>query len=668
MNRQPRHQPWACGLAVLLAAGATSAAGFGPASEPTRQFQQSVSPALLAQAPQALEDARRGFMAALPDPVIRRADGHVIWDMNAYRFIDEANAPPDTVHPALWQQARINNLHGLFRVTDRIYQVRGYDVDNLTIVEGDAGLILIDPMTFPESARASLELYFEHRPRRPVVAVIYSHSHADHFGGVRGVVDEAAVRAGTVTIWAPQGFMEEAIGENVAVGNAMARRADYQFGIKLPRSERGQVDVGLGKTVGAGQITLIPPTRLVSEARESHVIDGVEIEFTLTPESEAPAEMIMYFPQWRVLNIAELACQTFHNLLPLRGARVRDARLWSAYLNDALYRYGSRSDVMVAQHNWPVWGGEQVRSHLALQRDMYKFVHDQTLRLMNHGYKAAEIAEAIRLPRSLADSWGVQPFYGSVKHNVKAVYQRYLGWYDGNPANLDPLPPEPAARKTIEYMGGADAVLRRARTDYDRGEYRWVAQVASQLVFADPANRAARELAADAFEQLGYQAESGTWRSAYLQGALELRQGVAAAVGTTTASPDMVRALPPQDYFDYLAIRVVAERAEGRRIALNWKFTDTGEAFLVELQNGALSALEGAARPEADATVTMSRITLDRIALRQVGFEEAIDRGEILVTGPRPAALGELLGLLETFPSHFEIVEPRTAPAASAVQ
>ncbi len=287
---------------------------------------------------------------------------------------------------------------------------------------------------------------------------------------------------------------------------------------------------------------------------------------------------------------------------------------------------------------------------------------------MNHGYKAAEIAEAIRLPRSLADSWGVQPFYGSVKHNVKAVYQRYLGWYDGNPANLDPLPPEPAARKTIEYMGGADAVLRRARTDYDRGEYRWVAQVASQLVFADPANRAARELAADAFEQLGYQAESGTWRSAYLQGALELRQGVAAAVGTTTASPDMVRALPPQDYFDYLAIRVVAERAEGRRIALNWKFTDTGEAFLVELQNGALSALEGAARPEADATVTMSRITLDRIALRQVGFEEAIDRGEILVTGPRPAALGELLGLLETFPSHFEIVEPRTAPAASAAQ
>jgi alkyl sulfatase BDS1-like metallo-beta-lactamase superfamily hydrolase len=287
---------------------------------------------------------------------------------------------------------------------------------------------------------------------------------------------------------------------------------------------------------------------------------------------------------------------------------------------------------------------------------------------MNHGYKAAEIAETIRLPRSLAESWGVQPFYGNVKHNVKAVYQRYLGWYDGNPANLDPLPPEPAARKTIEYMGGADAVLRRARVDYERGEYRWVAQVASQLVFADPTNRAARALAADALEQLGYQADSGTWRSAYLQGALELREGVAAAAGVTTASADLVRALPPQDYFDYLAIRIVAERAEGRRIALNWNFSDTGEAFLVDLENGALSAREGAARAEADATVTMSRSTLDRIALQLVGFEEAIGRGEILVTGPRPAALGELLGLLETVPARFNIVEPRTAPVASAMQ
>jgi len=666
MNRPRRHLRWARGLALLLAAGATSAAAASKATELTRQSQQAVSPALLAQAPQALEDARRGFIAALKDPVIRRADGHVIWDMNAYRFIDTATVTPDTVHQALWQQARINNLHGLFRVTDRIYQVRGYDVDNLTVVEGDTGLILIDPMTFPESARASLELYFEHRPRRPVVAVIYSHSHADHFGGVRGVVDEADVRAGKVTIWAPQGFMAEAVGENLMAGNVMSRRAEYQFGIKLPRGERGQVDVGLGKTVGAGHVTLIPPTRLVRDARETQVIDGVEVEFTLTPESEAPAEMIMYFPQWRVLNIAELACQTFHNLLPLRGARVRDARLWSAYLNDALYRYANRSDVMVAQHNWPVWGSEQVRSHLTLQRDLYKFVHDQTLRLMNHGYTAAEIAEAIRLPRSLAESWGVQPFYGSVKHNVKAVYQRYLGWYDGNPANLDPLPPGPAARKTIEYMGGADAVLRRARADYERGEYRWVAQIASQLVFADPANRAARELTADAFEQLGYQAQSGTVRSAYLQGALELREGVTVADGVTTASADLVRALPPQDYFDYLAIRVAADRAEGRRIALNWQLTDTGEAFRVDLENGALSALEGAVRPEADATVTMSRTTLDRIALQQLALQDAIDRGEIRVTGPRPTALSELLGLLEPFPTRFNIIEPRTAPAASA--
>lgn len=649
---------------LLLAASpllptAAHAAGDGkPATAATREMQRSVSPTLLAQAPRAMDDARRGFVAALPEPVITAADGHVVWDMRDYRFIDEATTTPDSVHPALWEQARINNLHGLFKVAERLYQVRGYDVDNLTIVEGDTGLIVIDPMTFAESARKGMELYFQHRPRKPVVAVIYTHSHADHFGGVRSVVDEADVRSGKVGIWAPAGFMDEAIGENVIAGNAMGRRAQYQFGILLPRGERGQVDVGLGKTVGLGSITLIAPNHTIEQLRETHVIDGVEIEFSLAPESEAPAELYMYFPQFRVLNMAELACQTFHNLLPLRGARVRDSRLWSSYLNDALHRYGDRSDVMVVQHNWPVWGSQQVRDHLAKQRDLYKFVHDQTVRRMNEGYTAPEIAEMIRLPRSLAETWGVQPFYGAVKHNAKAVYQHYLGWYDGNPANLDPLPPQATARKAIEYMGGAEAVLERARADYARGEYRWVAQVASQLVFADPGNRAARELGADALEQLGYQAQSGTWRSAYLQGAQELRHGSPQPSGITTASPDMIRSLPLGDYFDYLAIRIDAERAEGKRLALNWRFTDTDQRFLVNLENSTLTALEGVEDAKADATVTTTRATLDRISLQQSTFQQAYAEGAIQVEGRRPAALRELLGLLVKFPTTFNVIEP----------
>jgi alkyl sulfatase BDS1-like metallo-beta-lactamase superfamily hydrolase len=452
--------------------------------------------------------------------------------------------------------------------------------------------------------------------------------------------------------------MEEAIGENVIAGPAMARRADFQFGIRLARGERGQVDAGLGKTVGTGAVTLIPPTRTIDSSYEAHVVDGVQIEFSLAPESEAPAEMYLYFPQFRVLDIAELASQTLHNLLPLRGARVRDARQWSRYLDDALHRYGARSDVLIAQHNWPVWGTDEVRRHLGEQRDLYKFLHDQTVRRMNQGYTPTEIAELVRLPESLAQAWGAQPFYGSVRHNVKAVYQYYLGWYDGNPANLDPLAPVQAAQRSVEYMGGAEAVLARARADFARGDYRWVAHVASQLVFADPGNGAARDLAAAAFEQLGYQAQSGTWRSAYLQGASELRGGAPPAGGIFTSSADMIRALPLQDYFDLLAVRLATERAGDRRIALDWNFTDTGQRWRVNLERGALTAYEGEALDPADAVVTTTRATLDQITMRQLDFGQAIARGELQVTGRRPAALGELLRLVEEPPATFNVVEP----------
>ena len=549
-------------------------------------------------------------------------------------------------------------ITGLFKVTERLYQVRGLDISNMSIIEGDGGLILIDPLVSTEVARAALELYFAHRPRKEVRAVIYSHSHVDHFGGVRGVIDEADVLAGRVQVFAPKGFMEEAVSENVMAGPAMSRRALYQFGVLLPRGERGQVDAGLGKTVSTGTVTLIAPTHVVEQTVERHVIDGIECVFELTPGAEAPAEMIVHHPGLRVLNMAEITSHNFHNLLPLRGAQVRDALAWSRHLSGALQRYAPASDILIAQHHWPVWGAVPLAAYLARQRDLYKFVHDQTVRLMNHGYLGSEIAELLQLPASLESDWASHGFYGSLKHNVKAVVQRYLGAYDGNPATLDALPPVAAALKTTEYMGGAAAVLARAQADFERGEFRWVAQVCSQLVFADAANTAARELGASALEQLGYQAESATWRNAYLQGAMELRQGPPQLPAISTASADIARALPLDLFFDVLAMRVDGAKAEGKRLSLNWHFTDTGERVLLNLENSALTHVAGAQRGDADATVTLSRATLDEISLQQLTFPAAVQAGRIVLSG-RPQALFELLAMLDRFERMFKVVEPR---------
>ncbi len=432
----------------------------------------------------------------------------------------------------------------------------------------------------------------------------------------------------------------------------------FQFGAMLPRGERGQVDAGLGKSVSGGTVTLIPPTNLIEKPIESHRIDGVEIVFELTPEAEAPAEMIMYYPQFRVLNMAEIATQNFHNLLPMRGALVRDSLSWSKYIGGALRRYGDSSDVLIAQHNWPVWTGERVRDFLRKQRDAYKFVHDQTVRLMNHGYVGAEIAEMVKLPASLNQEWSAHSFYGNLKHNVRAIYQRYLGHYDGNPANLDALPPAEFAKKSIEYMGGAESALNKAREDYARAEYRWVAQVASQLVFADPGNREARELAADAFEQLGYQSESATARNAYLQGASELRNGVPNLGRGSGTSPDIVRSLPLDMYFDFMGVRLNGDKAAGKTIVLNWRFTDTKQDYVLNLDNSALTYVEDSQADEADATVTLTRATLDEISMRTTTFESALQSGQISVTGAREK-LVELLAMLDTFPLQFAVVEPR---------
>ena len=507
----------------------------------TRESNASVVQQLAFQDAEDFEDARRGFVATLPDATIRSAEGRVLWSLKDYEFLK--GDPPPTVNPSLWRVARLNLNHGLFKVTDRIYQIRGFDISNMDIIEGDTGLIVIDPLVSAEVARAGLELYYQHRPRKPVVAVIYTHSHVDHYGGVKGVVSEDEVRSGKVKVLAPEGFLEEAVSENVFAGNAMGRRAIYMFGILLPKGERGQVDSGLGKTTSVGTITLIPPTDSVKKTGETRTIDGVEMTFQMAPRTEAPAEFLIHFPQLRALCAAEDATHTLHNLYTLRGAQVRDAKSWWKALNESVVLFGDKTDVVFAQHQWPTWGQKKVIDYLKKQRDLYKYIHDQSLRLMNHGYTMLEVAEMVKLPSSLDREWYNRGYYGSVNHDVKAVYQRYLGWYDSNPANLHPLPPEEAAKKYVEFMGGPAAVIARARESFNKGEYRWVAQVMNHVVFADPENREARELQAAALEQLGYQAENATWRNEYLMGAHELRHGVPRAIATRVDSRDTLRAM-----------------------------------------------------------------------------------------------------------------------------
>ncbi len=588
-------------------------------------------------------DAQRGFVATLPDALVTGDGARTVWSMQPYDFLQRGPAPA-TVNPSLWRQALLNNFHGLFQVADRVYQIRGFDISNMTIVESDDGLIVIDPLLAAETAKA----------------VIYTHSHADHFGGVKGIVAEDDVRAGKVRIFAPDHFMDYAIAENVIAGNAMSRRALYQFGSALAPGERGHVDTGLGRRLSRGTLTLIAPTDLIKDEFEARTIDGVEIEFHLVPSSEAPSEMTLYFPKFRLLDMAEDATHTMHNLYTIRGAEVRDARLWARYLSESLERYGGRTDVVIAQHHWPTWGAEKIATFLRRQRDMYKFIHDQSVRLMNHGYTPNEIAETLKMPASLANDWSARGYYGTLSHNAKAVYQKYLGWYDANPANLSPLPPVEQARRTVDYMGGADAVIARARADFAAGQYRWVASVMREVVYADPSNRAARELGADALEQLGYQAEAGTWRNAYLAGAMELRGGVANLAGGTTLTADMLKAITLDLLFDFMAVRLNADKAEGRTMVINWTFTDVGEKLVLNLENSALTHVAGRLAANADASFTLTRASLDAVLLKQKTFVDAIKAGEIAVEGD-PRKLGELMAMLDEFTPDFPIVEPKEA-------
>jgi alkyl sulfatase BDS1-like metallo-beta-lactamase superfamily hydrolase len=635
-----------------LAAAADTAKDAQPA---TQQANAAVLQELNFADREDFEDAQRGLIAAPADAVIKDGNGQEVWNLQAYEFLKQATAPA-TVNPSLWRQAQLNMNAGLFKVVDRIYQVRGLDMSNMTIVEGSKGVILIDPLISAETARAALDLYFQRRGKRPVAAVIYTHSHVDHFGGVKGVVDESAVKAGKVKILAPERFLEAAVSENVAAGAAMGRRSQYWYGIALPKGERGQVDAGLGKGASVGRITLLAPTDTITKTGAKRTIDGVQMIFQMSPDTEAPAEMMVYFPQFKVFDSAELACHTLHNILTLRGAQVRDASKWAHYLNEAIAMYGDRTDVLIAQHHWPRWGHDRVVTFLKDQRDMYKYIHDQTLRLANEGYTMGEIGPLLTLPSRLARQWYARNYYGTTNHDAKAVYQKYIGWYDMNPANLNPLPPEESAKKYVEYMGGAPAVMGKAREDFAKGEYRWVAQAMNQVVFADPGNQEARNLQADALEQLGYQAEAATWRNNYLTAAYELRNGVPAVRGGT-GSPDVITAMTIPMFFDFLGVQLNGPKADGKVIVLNWNFTDIRETYVLNLENSALTYIANRQVPNADATLTLTRATLDAITLRQTAFDKEIAAGHIKIHGDG-TKLGELMSLLDSFDGKFNIVTP----------
>ena len=606
-----------------------------------------------------LDDAARGFLGSIDHAKVVSAQGRVVWSLEPYSFLSE-NEAPVTVDPSLWRQSRLNMQHGLFEVVPGVYQVRGFDIANMTLIEGDGGVIVVDTLTSIEGARAAVELYFKYRGSKPVAAVIFTHTHTDHWGGARGVLDDEMLANGRVPIIAPNLFMEHAVSENIIAGPAMLRRAQYQFGLFLAKGPRGQVDCGLGKSMATGSVALLRPTDLIMATGDKRTIDGVEFEFQMAPNSEAPAEMHFYLPRYRLLNLAENCTHNFHNLLPFRGADVRDALAWSKYLNEALLMWGDKAEAMCGQHHWPAWGQERIGTMIRQQRDLYKFAHDQTIRLMNHGLTASEIAETVRLPKSLESVWHTRGYYGHIRHNVKAIYQKYLGWYDANPVHLDALPPVEAGKKYVNYMGGADALLARARKDFAGGEFRFVAEAVSHLVFADPDNQAARALLADTFEQLGYAAESATWRNAYLFGAQELRQGMPKAPPRPPMPRETLAALRTEQLWDVLGVRLNGPKAEGKHIVLNWSFADTGERFVLTLENCALSSSEGVQDDHADASFTLARGTLDEVIAKQTSFPEAVTSGKIKVSG-NPMRFAELMELMDEFPRMFEIVEPKRA-------
>ncbi len=588
------------------------------------------------------EDADRGFVGALEPGVVTDAAGRVVWDNDAYGFL--ADECPDTAHPSLWRQGQLVSRQGLFHVCDGIYQVRGLDLSNMTLVEGDTGVIVIDPLISAETAAAALALYRTHRGERPVRAVIYTHAHVDHFGGVRGVLE------GDVPILAPDGFMESAVSENVYAGVAMSRRAVYMYGATLAKGPAGQIGCGLGMTNSTGTVGLVAPTIDITRTGQEEVLDGVRIVFQLTPGTECPAEMNFYFPDRRALCMAENATRNLHNLVTLRGAVVRDARVWATYLDDAIDLFAGSTDVAFASHHWPTWGGERVVEYLSLQRDLYAYLHDQTLRLMNTGLNGTEAAEVMAMPPALERAWHTHGYYGSVSHNVKAIYQRYLGWFDGNPAHLWPHPPAEASSRYVDCMGGGDAVVELAADYAGKGDLRFAAELLDRLVFADPDHGAARQALAEIYERLAYGAENGTWRNFYLMGAHELRHGIDAAPATV-GSAELLSALTVGQLLDAIAIRINGPEAWDVRLTIDWRFTDLGQTHRATLGNGVLThRMVGEGLAPADLTLELTKAQMIGV-LFGAGLDGIGAVGDL-------GAVGRLLEVVEFPDPNFAIVTP----------
>jgi alkyl sulfatase BDS1-like metallo-beta-lactamase superfamily hydrolase len=595
------------------------------------------------------DDADRGFIAALEPCVVTAADGRVVWDNDSYNFLN--GDAPDSVHPSLWRQSQLCAKQGLYEVVPGIYQVRGLDLSNISFIESDTGVIVIDPLISTETAAAALALYRAHRGDREVRAVIYTHSHVDHFGGVLGVTSQADVDAGKVEIIAPEGFTAHAVQENVYAGTAMARRAGYMYGAALDRGPQGQVGCGLGQVGSTGEVALVVPTVDITTTGETRTVDGVEIEFQMAPGTEAPAEMHFYFPQFRALCMAENATHNLHNLLTLRGALVRDPHGWAGYLTEAIDRYADRADVVFASHHWPTWGQDNIVEYLSVQRDLYAYLHDQTLRQLNQGFTGIEIAETFQMPPALEKAWHTHGYYGSVSHNVKAVYQRYMGWFDGNPGRLWQHPPEASAPRYVAAMGGIDRVVELAQAAFDEGDFRWAVTLLDHAIFTDENHAAARELYADTLEQLAYGAENAVWRNFFLSGATELRVG---KFGTPTqAAPTMLAQLTPEQMFDTLAINVNGPRAWDLDLAVDVTFQDVDTNYRLALRNGVLVHRKVA----ADAATAQATVTLaNKLRLLAFAAGDTSSPG-VEVTGDA-TALPTLLGVIDRPDPAFNIITP----------
>lgn len=600
--------------------------------------------------------ASRNLIAAPETLELTDESGKVVWSQKAYAFLDGADGSPAeapaTANPSLWRNAQLNHLYGLFEVVEGIYQVRGYDMTNITFVAGDTGWIVFDPLMSVECSRAAFELVTENLGSRPVTGIVMSHPHVDHYGGIKGIVSEEEVAGRSIPIIVPAGFAEHAVAENVYAGNAMGRRASYQYGVMLDPGPQGSLSIGIGMGQSKGSISYIAPTDTIVATGDVRTIDGVTMEFQMTPGTEAPAEMNTWFPDLKALWVAENCTGTLHNLYTLRGAEVRDGNAWANYLMETKARYGAEAQVTFQAHNWPHWGNDVVNEYLESTAAMYKFITDQTLMYVNLGYTSTEIANMIELPSALEKNWYTRQYYGTVRHNAKAVYQKYMGWYDANPVNLHPLAPADTAKKFVEYFGDTDAVLARATQDFEAGEYQWVAQVTNLIVFADPANEAARLLCADALEQLGYAAESGTWRNAYLTGAKELRFGVDDDPKyRTTGSADIQRAMEPAMMLDYLGILIDANAAQDLDLRINLAFTDE-ETYLLVVRSGVVLYERGVQDESADATLTMERLGMFAILNRDEEAQKAIR-----VEGD-PNVIAKLTEHMAAFEFFFNIVEP----------